>query len=50
MVADFFCLAYMKNSFIEDASLILSLFNGVSIFVGYLMPMPFSEKNSSGTI
>ena len=26
----------------------LSLFNGISTFVGYLMPKPFSEKNSSG--
>ena len=25
-------------------------FNGVSSFVGYLMPKPFSLKNSSGTI
>ena len=26
------------------------LFNGISTFVGYLMPKPFSLKNSSGTI
>ena len=26
------------------------LFNGISTFVGYLMPKPFSKKNSSGTI
>ena len=26
------------------------LFNGISNFVGYLMPKPFSKKNSSGTI
>ena len=25
-------------------------FNGISTFVGYLMPKPFSQKNSSGTI
>ena len=25
-------------------------FNGISTFVGYLMPKPFSSKNSSGTI
>ena len=25
-------------------------FNGISTFVGYLMPKPFSYKNSSGTI
>ena len=28
----------------------LTLFNGTSTFVGYLMPKPFSKKNSSGTI
>ena len=26
------------------------LFNGISTFEGYLMPMPFSKKNSSSTI
>ena len=26
------------------------LFNGISTFVGHLMPKPFSKKNSSGTI
>ena len=29
---------------------LVSLFNGISTFVGYLMLKPFSEKNSSGTI
>ena len=29
---------------------LVSLFNGISTFVGYLMPKPFFEKNSSGTI
>ena len=29
---------------------LVSLFNGISTFVGYLMPKPFSEKNGSGTI
>ena len=29
---------------------LISLFNGILTFVGYLMPKPFSEKNSSGTI
>ena len=28
----------------------VSLFNGISTFAGYLMPKVFSEKNSSGTI
>ena len=29
---------------------LVSFFNGISTFVGYLMPKPFSKKNSSGTI
>ena len=29
---------------------LVSFFNGISTFVGYLMPKPFSTKNSSGTI
>ena len=29
---------------------LVSLFNGISTFVGYLMPKPFPKKNSSGTI
>ena len=29
---------------------LVSLFNGISTILGYLMPKPFSEKNSSGTI
>ena len=29
---------------------LVSLFYGISTFVGYLTPKPFSEKNSSGTI
>ena len=29
---------------------LVSLFNDISTFVGYLMPKPFSKKNSSGTI
>ena len=28
----------------------VSLFNGISTFVGYLMPKPFSLKNSSSAI
>ena len=28
----------------------VSLFNGLSTFVGYLIPKPFSQKNSRGTI
>ena len=29
---------------------LVSLFNGISTFVGYLMPKLFPKKNSSGTI
>ena len=29
---------------------LVSLFNGIPIFVGYLMPNPAFKKNSSGTI
>ena len=29
---------------------LVSLFNGISTILGYLMPKPFSQKNSSGTI
>ena len=29
---------------------LFSLFNGISTFVGYLVPKPFSKKNSGGTI
>ena len=29
---------------------LVTLFNGISTFVGYLMPKPFSKKNSSGSI
>ena len=34
----------------EPDSVSVSLFNGISTFVGYLMSKLFSEKNSSGTI
>ena len=29
---------------------LVSLFTGISAFVGYLMPKSFSENNTSGTI
>ena len=29
---------------------LVSLFNGISNFVGYLMPKLFSEKNTRGTV
>ena len=35
----------MKNGFG-----LVSLFNDISTFVGYLMPKPFFSKNTSGTI
>ena len=41
------------HSLVSDLQLfegLVSLFNGISTFVGYLMPEPFSSKNSSGTI
>ena len=31
-------------------SIYLSMFNSTSTFVGYLIPKPIPEKNSSGTI
>ena len=34
----------------EGKNWVVSLFNGITTFVGYLMPKPFSEKNSGGTI
>ena len=42
---------YMNNpeSDHENDGLV-SLFNGISTFVGYLMLKPFSKKNSSDTI
>ena len=36
--------------FCENRFVLVSLFNGISTFVGYLMPKPFSKNNSSGTI
>ena len=40
------------NNFHEFKNLfgLVSLFNGISTFVGYLLPKPFSEKNGSDTI
>ena len=42
--------AYGKFVIIIMISGLAPLFNGISTFVGYLMPKPFSKKNSSGTI
>ena len=38
-----------KKCNLNKTDSIVFLFNGISTFVGYLMPKPFS-KNSSGTI
>ena len=35
---------------IKENGWLVSLFNGISTFVVYLMPKLFSSKNSSGTI
>ena len=40
-----------RNSFqVSIAIPDISLFNGISTFVGYLMAKPSFEKNSNGTI
>ena len=47
------CIIMVKEpSLPYDLSIfgLVFLFNGISAFVGYLMPKPFSSKNSSGTI
>ena len=36
--------------FTKENNSLVSLFNGILTFVGYLMPKPFFKKNSSGTI
>ena len=33
-----------------NVNILVSLFNGISIFVGYLMPKPCFQKNSCGAI
>ena len=40
----------INNSYEKIIVSLVSLFNGIPTFVGYLMPKPFSWKNSSGTI
>ena len=45
---DFFFLIFPFTEFVWFS--LVSLFHGISTFVGYLMPNPFSLKNSSGTI
>ena len=41
--------SYIRYICIKRLGLV-SLFNGISTFVGYLMPKLFSSKNSGGTI
>ena len=43
-------LVTLARADIYDWFGLVSLFNGISTFLGYLMPKPFSKKNSSGTI
>ena len=38
------------DSFVFLLTCLVSLFNGISTFIGYLTPKLFSWKNSSGTI
>ena len=40
---------WLKN-YVQRKSFGFFIFDGISTFLGYLMPKPFSEKNSSGTI
>ena len=42
----------LENDVLErvTSSGLVSFFNGISNFVGYLMSKPFFKKNSSGTI
>ena len=49
-----FVLKYGKTNILAGIKTnkhgLVSLFNGISSIVGYLMPKIFSKKNSSGTI
>ena len=48
------CKKYDLKTHIQELKVIwfglVSLFNSISTFVGYLMPKLFFQKNSSGTI
>ena len=54
--ADFMCFKAIQCPCLSTIGLVSflclmsTLFNGISTFVGYLMPKPLSLKNSSGTI
>ena len=43
-------MTYRQKKALKSSFDLVSLFNGISTLVGYLMPKPFFEKNSSGTI
>ena len=45
-----FLLIAAQNNAIRTNYGLVSLFNGISTIVCYLMPKPFFEKNSCGTI
>ena len=46
-----YIICYIKRTgFMALMKYMVSLFNGISTFVGYLMPKLFSEKKSSGII
>ena len=50
MVSNSFDLKALVEVEETNKSGLVWLFNGISTFVGYLMPMLFFKKNSSGTI
>ena len=43
------CVSVFLGACIFVCLILVSLFNGISTFVGYLMPKLFSKKNSRGT-
>ena len=48
---DYGPLTFLANHYNMRFGLVFFLFNGISTFVGYLMPKPFSKKeNTNGTI
>ena len=42
--------AWYSHQRIDNKMVWFLLFNGISTFMGYLMPKPFSLKNSGGAI
>ena len=41
---------FVSRTIGDHSTDLVSLFNGISTIIGYLMPKPFSKKNSNGTI